>query len=258
MRFPSKFALSFVLVLTSVRARGTSIVVIRTPEHIVVAADSLWLHTKGNATLPPYKDCKMKRVGHIYFTAATVDTDARQVHSIAWQAMSNAKTIADAAHSFSLKSGELAARTAAHAGQELIDTCWGKSCTEALFFGIESGVPKLVLVKLEQVGKSRESLRFISHEFSCPGSCPAQPQVILCLGQQEEIAKFKNAHPDFLQRNSDQSAVKKLVEIEKDGVPQWVGGAIDVLTLDETGAHWETNKDGKCWPEETKPKATAK
>jgi hypothetical protein len=186
----------------------------------------------------------MKRLGHIYFTAATVDTDARQVDALAWEAMTKADSVADAAHKFAQKSDEIARRTAAHAPKQLVDMCWGKSCTEAVFFGIEHGTPTLVLVKLEQAGSSRESLKFVPHEFVCPGTCPNQPRVILSLGQHKDIDEFERGNRTFLKNHSDQDAARKLVEVEEKAVPEWVGGPIDVLTLDASGAHWR--ESGTC------------
>ena len=238
------------IVFGSMRLSATSIVIIRTPKHIVVAADSLWSHHRGKEQLPPRIECKMKRIGHIYFTASTTDVDAREMEYLAWEAMKSSQSVGEAADHLMLKSKEMAARTAAHESQSILDMCWGHSCAEALFFGVESGVPTMVLIKFQQAGNSRQSLKLVPHKFSCPGDCPKEPEILLALGQREEIERLKQHDPTFLQRNTDVDAARKLVEIEEKAKPEYVGGPIDLLVLDAAGAHWSPAEGGTCSADE--------
>jgi len=235
---------------------GTTVVVVRTPKHFVVAADSLWIGV--DPASPSHEEhkflCKIIRFGHIYFVAATVDVDGRQLMAFAAQAMKTSATVAEAAHGLAVKSDEIAKRTA-KAPQVAIDGCWGRRCAQAMFFGIESGVPTWVVVNFEQAGNSRQNLKFIPHEIPCLGKCLDMPRSVIVIGQNEAIDHNSRTDPNFIKRYSEQDVARKLVELEEQADPEEVGGPIDVLTLDAEGAHWAYVKGGTCSPEdETKPK----
>jgi len=227
---------------------ATTIVMIRTASHIVVAADSLWSYQKGEQELPPRIGCKVRRVGKIYFTGSSTNVDGRQMERLALQAMMTSRSAAGAADRFVLASGELAARTAALEKDSVIDRCWRRACAEAVFLSIEEGVPTVVEIRLEQQGESRESLKLKPHKFSCPGHCPDRPRTVLLFGRKQYIDKVVQKQTKSFQ--SDENTARKLVEIEKNAEPQYVGGPIDVLTLDAGGFHWNPVRGGACSSEE--------
>jgi hypothetical protein len=101
--------------------------------------------------------------------------DARQLDALAWEAIRESATMTGAARRLSLKADEIAARTVKIAPQSLIDMCWGKSCGDALFFGIENGVPTMVNIKFVQIGNNRASLNAAERisSLSDLGSCSA-------------------------------------------------------------------------------------
>jgi hypothetical protein len=227
---------------------ATTIVMIRTPTHIVVAADSLWSFQIGDQDLPPQIGCKVRRVGNIYFTGSSTNVDGRQMEHLALQAMMASRSAAAAADRFVLASGKLAARTAALEKDSVIDRCWRRACAEAVFFSIEEGVPTIVEIRFEQLGESRESLTLKPHKFSCPGHCPDRPRTVLLFGRKQYIDKVAQKKAKSLQ--SDENTARKLVEIEKDAEPRYVGGPIDVLTLDAEGSHWSPVGGGACSSDE--------
>jgi hypothetical protein len=229
--------------------QATTIVVVRTPTHFVVAADSLW-----SSDDKPMFLCKMRRFGHIFFVASTTDIDGAQLMNFAMEAMKASKTVAEAARRLGQRSDEIAKRTVGNELQSSIDKCWGGSCAEAMFFGIENGVPTLVVVNFVQGGNSRKALKFVpNYEITCPGMCPAAPFLLFALGQHDEIDNIKRKDPKFVERYSDQEVARILVEIEEKAAPEIVGGPIDVLTLDTEGPHWSLVKGGTCSHEETNP-----
>ena len=252
MSLSAKSALIWLVCLLSMQLRATTILLIRTSDRIVVAADSLWSSGSGKKHLIA---CKMKRVGHIYFTASTSDVDVVQIQSLAWNAMQESESVAEAARKFGQQSDVIAKHTAAHATQESIDRAWGKgkSGADVVFFGIEHGVATFVVVSLEQVGHSRTSLKFVPRERRCPGDCtgPA-PDTELKLGNHDHMDAALRSNPKLIAGLSVQDAARKLVEIEKKALPDAVGGPIDVLTLDAKGSHWELTTGGTCSPDETK------
>ena len=235
-----------VLVIMLVPGSATTIVVIHTPEHIVVAADSLWLSSYNGRDYFPRISCKVRHVGAVYFSLSTLDTDGMQVQSLASNAISNSDSVLGAANNFSRKLDEIAQRTAAHELESTIDRCWRKVCTEVVFFGIEAGEPIVVRVRIEQIGKSRGSLKLISRRDICKGKCGGRSRVIWVIGQRSDISRSSEAAPTLMNRYSDQELARRLVEIEKAALPQFVGGPIDVLTLDSNGGHWMPNAGGAC------------
>jgi hypothetical protein len=251
------------LILTSVlmclgcaQLEGTTVVVVRTPKHFVVAADSLWIGV--NPASPSQVEheffCKIVAVGHMYFVATTSEVDARQLMTFALQAMKTSATVAEAAHRLALKSDEIARRTAEMAPQSSIDRCSKLSCAEGMFLGIENGVSTMVHLDFVQSGNSRKNLKFIPHTYTCPGNCSDIPWNIFFLGQTTEIAHIRQRNPSFVKGYSDQEVARKLVELEEKADPEEVGGPIDLLTLDARGGHWEPVEGGTCSPEETKRK----
>lgn len=229
---------------------ATTIVLIHTPDHIVVAADSLWLSSYDGRDYFPRISCKVRRVGSIYFSVSTLDTDGMQVLSLASQAISHSDSVVDAANNFSRTLDVIAQKAAAHETQSTLDRCWRKICTEVVFFEIEARQPIVVRLRIEQIGKNRGSLKLIPHRDICKRKCGGRSRIAWIIGQRDEISRRSKADPALMNRYSDQELARRLVEIEKASLPQLVGGPIDVLTLDSTGGHWLPNSAGVCSPDE--------
>lgn len=234
--------------IAMMRAPGsaTTIVVIHTSRHIVVAADSLWLSSYNGRDYFPRVSCKVMHLGSIYFSVSTLNTDGMQVQSLASDAIRDSTSVIDAANTFSRNLGKIAQRTAANEAESTIDRCWRKVCTEVVFFGIERGEPIMVRLRIEQIGKRRRSLKLIPHQDVCKRNCGGRCRVIWVIGQHTEISRENRKTPNLMNRNSDQELARRLVEMEKAALPQLVGGPIDVLTLDRKGGHWMPNADGVC------------
>jgi hypothetical protein len=241
------------LFVLSVPGSSTTVVVIRTSEHIVVAADSLWFASSDWQNYRPFLACKLMQVGHIYFAVSAVDTDAFEVRAIARKAIAASASVNQAAESFLHNADQMARRTAAHEDQSTIEMCRKKICVEAVFFGIEQGIPVFTKVALQQVGGSRASLKFIPHKDRCPGNCDRQKKKLWIVGQRDQALRRQRENPEFMTRNSDEEIARQLVEFEKAAVPHYVGGPIDVLTLDVNGAHWAPSQGGMCSSDQTMP-----
>jgi len=247
-----RYIFSFlVLFILSAPGSSTTVVVIRTREHIVVAADSLWFQSSDWRNYRPVLACKLMQVGHIYFAVSAFDTDALEVRAIARKAMAASVSVNQAAESFLHNADQMARRTAAHEAQSTIDMCRKKICVEAIFFGIERGIPVFSRVALQQVGGSRASLKFIPHKDGCPGNCDRQKKKLWIVGQRDEALRRQREDPEFMTRNSDEEIARQLVEFEKAAVPHYVGGPIDVLALDVNGAHWVPSQGGMCSSNQT-------
>jgi len=233
------------LVILQTPCLATTIVVIHTPEHIVVATDSLWLSSYNGRDFFPRISCKVRRVGSIYFSVSTLNTDGMQVQNLASNAISDSESVTDAVNKFSRKLDLIARGAGLHETQSTLDRCWNKVCTEVVFLGIEAGQPIVVRLQVEQIGRNRKSLKFIPHRDVCKRKC----RITWIIGQRDEISRRRKADPALMNRYSDQELARRLVGIEKASLPQFVGGPIDVLTLDSTGGHWAPNAAGVCSPD---------
>src|SRR5881394_1729656 len=202
-------ALSAISCLGCAQAHSTSVVIIRTPKHIVVAADSLWTYQDGERALPARLGCKIDEIGQMYFTGSTTNADGQQMEDLARRAVAASRSLEEAAHRFILFSHEMAARTARSENQSVIDMCSGRVCAETFFFGIERKVPKVIEIQFEQVGRSRNSLAFKPHEFGCPGRCPSRQQVFLYSGRTKAISELVRKNPKLLRRYSDQDLARR-------------------------------------------------
>jgi len=110
-------------------------------------------------------------------------------------------------------------------------------------------VPTITEIRFEQLGASRESLKLKPHKFSCPGHCPDRLRTVLLFGRKQYIDKVVQKKAKSWQ--SDENTARKLVEIERNAEPRFVGGPIDVLTLDAGGSRWSPVGGGACSSGET-------
>jgi len=242
--------LSLVLVFSGrIPVAGTTVILNRTPVNIVVAADSLWSHADGNGEFPPVFGCKIVNVGHMYFAASTADIDAVFLESLAREAMRTSVTVGEAAHKLTLQRGVLARHTAKYFSQDVIDRVWknGRGSADIILFGMERGQPRFILINFLEANRSRAKLKFRTEEHVCPVECVSNHPVVL--GIHENIDKAVKSDPRIVARLGPQAALRELVRIEED-TSDLVGGAIDVLTVDAKGAHWESSTGGMCSPDE--------
>jgi hypothetical protein len=247
------FVISFVVVFfRHIPLAGTTVVLNRTPENIVVAADSLWSRADGKSGSPQTFGCKISRVGRMYFTASTSDIDAVLLKSLAKEAMRTSVTLAEAAHKLTLKRDVLAEHTAEYFSQNSIDWVWrnGKGAGDVVLFGAEHGELTLILINFLQLGHSKANLRFHTEEHSCSVQCANNHPIFL--GIHEHIDRETKKNRSLVAGLATQAALRELVKLEEKAVPDSVGGPIDVLTLDKNGARWEPTEGGTCSPEETK------
>jgi hypothetical protein len=244
---------TFVVAMCNVPSPATTIVLVRTPEHIVVAADSLWLRSTDWHHYFRHTACKIGRVADIYFVVSTVDADAMQVQALARRSIRESASVFESARNFSLMVDEIAKRSADHEVQSNIEMCRRKICTEVAFFGIERGVPVIASLKLEQIGGTRESLKLLPHKYLCPGNCDRRRKSVWIVGRSKHIIHELQTHPRFVRWYYDLDAARALVKLEAAANPDYVGGPIDVLTLNSSGAHWASVEGGTCSAGEITP-----
>jgi len=265
-----KFAVQLLLIgLSWKQLRATTVVVIRNPNHIVVAADTRI--TRNNNQLPPAKRCKIMRVRgderlversvDVYYTSSGFSLDLQQ--KLARDDIRRATSIAQAADMFSRQSKVLV-QELQRWPQDEIEKLADRPRLEAVFFGIEDGIPKVVEVTFVQIGSNRKNLDLRPLVMACPQdespaheACPpelAQSRSFATLGIDDHIRRTLS-HDISLEGKADEAIVRSLVKMEAQRHRDSVSQPIDLLTLDATGAHWANG--GTCAasasPERTKP-----
>jgi hypothetical protein len=214
----------------------------------VVGADSL-VGVEG--TGKEY-ECKINLAGKIYFAAAGID-DVPASHfyyeGLAIRAIKYSSNLSDAAKLFedSVKDPFAQAledirRNAPKYYAEKIHT--SAEPLQVLFLTIENGLAKYVLVYLTVQENPTGHLEVSTHRKTCPGDC-RQDDGNVILGFSEEIEKATADLSFWRGVASNVDAIRKMITIEEKAHPLDVGGDIDILTLDGSGAHWASPAN-KC------------
>ena len=224
-----------VMCALSIQASATSIIVIRTPDKIVIAADSKRTHRNR----PPELVCKIRKVGGIYFSLTGIESPAAvepglriDAYSNASRAASEKQKITDIADLFAdlekqqlnrilpimkLRAPELYRSLNGH----LLD---------GLFVGMQDGSPTWIDVHFWELPSAVHSQRNV-----CPGQCA--PGGIIVLGVRRAIVEAEH-HSGQFPTGDPETLAASLVKIEIDGEPEDVGPPISELRIDRTGAHW--------------------
>ena len=249
MRITAKIlvAVFFVTLLTAIRASGhTSIVVARTSEFAIIAADSKVTWTDA----PAGSACKIGRVGGMLFAIGGLAV-SRDTGWNAMQAASSAASTARGAVRRAVDAFERdAQRELPRAFENLrvkdpaeFDKWTPRTSLEILFVGIEKNSVILIHSKYK-FNSEHKTLKVISE--SCPGSCKDGPVQIAVLGRRAAVDRrlrdvaFVDPSPSGIA-----TLVTSLVELEIADVPEEVGGPIDVVRLNRDRSMSTINR-GAC------------
>jgi hypothetical protein len=225
-------------------SHATSIVVIRTPDHIIVASDSLFRTGSGQEM-----GCKIKHEGVVYFaTAGIVENDHTgfNVNNIAQLAIqqgfydvkSSARLFssmvitpfAGALEELRRKHPDFYARHVEHRPQPL-----------QVVFMRRSAAPAFVVIYLTVESPIGVPVKVRSHSVECPGDgCPNGYGARL-LGDTDAAQRASEVNAFW--GAGEVEGVRKLVEAEIAAAPDSVGPPIDILRLDINGPHWINQKE---------------
>lgn len=233
----------------SVPVHATTVSVIRTPQHIVVAADSLFIYEGIGSKY----ECKIIKQGNMYFAIAGLRDDKKSgffADGLAIRAAEYSTTLHEAAVRFAAsgadpfgKALERIRRNAPTYYAEKIKT--RPEPLQIVFFAMEHGAPTYELVYFTVTDKPRRRVAVTPHRIDCPGDGCPNGNGVRILGENQAAEKASNREAAFWRGVSDEEAARKIVRIEEIDSPTDVGGGIDVLTLDKTGAHW-TQPQHEC------------
>ncbi len=230
---------AFFVLLCASFSYATSIVVIRTPDHIIVASDSLFRTGSGQEM-----GCKIKHEGVVYFASAGIvenNNTGFKVNNIAQLAIqqgfydvkSSARVFSSmvitpfigALEELRRKHPDFYARQVEHRPQPL-----------QVVFMRRSTAPAFVVIYLTVESPIGVPVKVKSHSLECPGDgCPNGYGARL-LGDTDAAQRASKA-AGFWNAGEVEGA-RKLVEAEIADAPGSVGPPIDILRLDINGPHW--------------------
>jgi hypothetical protein len=232
----------------TLQERGTTVVAVRTPDFVILAADSRVLQGSTNEM----KGCKIERAGDVFFSRAGMFLDP----STGWDLSRDARRAA--APGGSLR--DIADRFVSLTQRGLITTmarlkkvdpeffgrhCEGKHDPEIVFAKIEAGVPALALRSFHIETKNGQVTVSPDPAVNCPGDCPTE-YTDVTLGNHDAADKLYSATPHFWRVNGFVDGIDKLIMSESEANPMEVIPPISILRLDKTGAHWERGYQGLC------------
>jgi hypothetical protein len=239
-------------------AKATTIVVIRTPVDVSIAADSVGTFGPETRTV-----CKIHRAQGVFLAIAGIDNDAITKFSVAkvvFESIRFSKTFAGrmSAATSAIESAlrfEAAALKDSRPGNfaSLIDP--EAEGLQIVLFGMENGVP-IAIEQSFRIGESSTGVITVTATKSarCPGKdCPTGTYVF-ALGKHEAIDKFLAAAHPGPQPGTATDAARRFVQLEIDARTKGVGPPIDLLRLSASGLDLIAHKEDCPIDEEpTKP-----
>lgn len=255
---------TLMLALLAAKLNATTIVIIRTPQHVVAGADSLITHWNAGDTISKSHACKLHNENTTFFAIEGMGIThlgtGFSAEQLARRAIRNSTSIRGATLYFARVATTPYARVMTHmrnespSSWELIAQHGGTGIAlVAVFFGIEKGVSTYGVVGI-RVSTGRPIVAAADTAFCPGGACEGYGKGTygVIIGQSEaayqriggvdqvSFAKFQHGQ-------SDAATVRAVIEIEKESVPDSVGGPVDIVTVDSAGAHW-SNSFGSCVP----------
>jgi hypothetical protein len=223
-----------VLCLGTLPVQATTLVALWTPDRIVLGADSRVITDVGSS-----QACKIGLSGDVWMAASGLVAEARSgylVGPIARRALGDSGPLQGRVERFveavqqPLAQAVAALRVDAPADYAQLRS--GRPVLQAIFAVRENGRPVLATVALvmNSAGELEPRGSYID------GSDARGPRLIYA-GQQERIRAYIKTHPAWIDDEAH-DLVRKLVQVEIDAGSPFVGGPVDVISIDHAGARW--------------------
>jgi hypothetical protein len=223
-----------VLCLAVVSVHGTTLVALWTPDRIVLGADSRVVTDIGSSDA-----CKIGHSGDVWMAASGLVVEARTGYSlgtVARRALGDSGPLQLRVGRFveavqrPLEQAVAALRVDAPADYALLRS--GRPVLQAIFAVRENDHPVLATVALvmNSAGEIEPRGSYVD------GSDARGPRLIYA-GRQERIREYIKTHPRWIDDEAH-DLVRKLVQVEIDAGSPFVGGPVDVISIDRAGARW--------------------
>jgi hypothetical protein len=231
-------------------ASATSIVCLRSPDSVVMAADSMLTVRKGSVTSVSKTECKILRSGSYFFSLSGFYKDPAR----GYDAIETVRGAVDEESTFS-ENADLAAdgvsrgltaelvRLKSEAPGAFSDIkSRGGTLLNLLFTGFQDGTAQVALLKFRQGASASGEVTLAVERTACPGDCNAQTVEAFYLTDTRAIEAYqKKGHA--IDWHSPETAAKFLVNLVIDAHTPGVAAPVDVLRIDKDGARWIEHKE---------------
>jgi hypothetical protein len=225
---------------------GTAIAAVRTPEEIVVAADSRMVDVNDKPVTGFF--CKIRQGDHVFFAVHGIVVDAAggyNVFSILAKAGRIDGSISRKIHVFEsmirLPLERVLQRAKLQEPGAFQKDFVATPPLGVLFFGIENHVLVFHHLLFRVSNSTGKNISLKVEQLDCPGSgCPAGISAVF-VGPSKKLKTFQRDHREFW--NEDLvSVVKDFVQTEIASNLPSVGPPIDIIRITESGVEWVQHK----------------
>lgn len=254
-----KYILSTILLLmSSVPGYGSSIIVVRNDNEIVIGTDSKTVSTaRGDLSdAQSALSCKIIRANNVFIAFAGIagivpnnqraipqEFDLTEIMNKAalgeGSIMDKADTLAKAVESVLLRMSEWAKKKMPVLFEKMF---LGRQSLQVVIAGMENGSTTMVVMAFESRISPFGELEINIESRPCPGiACPAG-LVYLFMGKHEAIDRYLPGDPEIW-KDDPVDLVRKLLDIETTAERQTVGPPIDILRITKEGSEWIQKKE---------------
>lgn len=218
----------------------TTIIVVRTPTEIYIGADSKITDIKNESLTSTA--CKIRQEGDLFFAFSglpKIPGIEYDLMEIVEEAASDGGTITEQVEEF----GDIIVEEWSEGLQKLKEDrsqlykkeLLGKIILQVAFAGIQKRKPVFFMVHLKVMERDGSPTIAISRK-SCPGDCQ-QGKVIAYLGDTGALKQYMSDRSNAWKSGYVQG-IRKLIALQMEAEPEYVGPPIDILHINKTGAEW--------------------
>ncbi len=240
------------LVLLAGTSDGTTLVVVRSDNYILIGADSLVSQVNPDAQLPTMSGCKILKAGRFFVAVAGMFGQGGpagfNAYAMLQEIAQHEKTAVATADRFDTVAKrpyeKLLLRFYKKNPKVFEKVCNNQACMQLLVADYNDGNPMYAVRLFRVVLKHDVPTVAIDPNHDCPGTCPL-PTSNMVIGDNITSKPFA-ASPIFWAEHSPASFIEGLIQIEARAHPTEVGGPVSILALDKNGAHWVPGYQGVC------------
>jgi len=255
MNTPRRFIRTLAITFTGITlalpaAHATTIVGIRTPAQVVIAADSMST-LRGNRIETPQLVCKIFTVQGTGFAVSGLtkgipgDFDAeRVIAEILRQRNPISEAVNNITERLTNTLGSYLEQLKQRDPSSYAKLLRGENgfITSTLLAAYEGGQPVAIGVEFFGSEDSAGHIKIVASRVSCPGDCPNNIMFFF-LGERQPIDRYIAEHGEEHLLPAV-SGAPFLVQLVIDKGSKGVGPPVDVLVIDKNGESWSARKEG--------------
>ncbi|RPD46055.1 hypothetical protein [Paracnuella aquatica] len=237
-----KLICSILFYLTAHVAAATAIVVIVTPQYILLGTDSKRQVLDANAVVQANQQvCKIQNVGGYYFALAGFTSSQASGYSasqIVAKQLQQAASYETAISNIKQELKNILAKELKQRQQQqpaafaqLLST--DEPLLELVVLRLQNGVPQMEIIGFEKGAGSQVAVG--SYTSRCPGDCPPGSQQIYFMGSYSGMEHFLAQQRPFTE---PAMLVKQLIMEQAKVTPSSVGAPVNMVRFSADGTEW--------------------